>query len=202
LKAKTKQPVYVWFDTEYSSLDLDSAQLLQVSAMITDSELHRITPPEEDLNLFVQLDPAVPLSDWVEKNLADLLKHCRGAAAVPVQALDGRLTAWLDHWAGTPLKTIQKRPLLCGNSIHNDWMLARRFLPEFIARLHYRLLDVSVLKMEWLARGGEEFDKESAKTVTAFFPAAEIGRLKQHDAYYDIIASAAELAFYRKNLYR
>ena len=29
---------------------------------------------------------------------------------------------------------------------------------------------------------------------------ADLARLRQHDAYYDIIASAAELAYYRQHL--
>jgi oligoribonuclease (3'-5' exoribonuclease) len=30
---------YVWFDTEYSDLELDTARLLQVAALITDRSL-------------------------------------------------------------------------------------------------------------------------------------------------------------------
>lgn len=200
--SKKKAPVYyVWFDTEYSSLELDSASLLQVAMMITDADLQRVAPPEEDLKLPVRIAPDCPLSPWVEKHLSGLLKKCRGRGAVPAESLDGLLTDYLDRWTGTPFRTVQKRPLMAGNSVHNDWFLARRFLPRFTARLHYRLLDVSALKIEWLARGGKEFDKDDPKTVAAFFPQADLRRLRQHDAYYDIIASAAELAFYRKHLF-
>lgn len=195
---KRESTAYVWFDTEFTSLELDEARLLQVSVMLTDKDLKRLTPPEEDINLYVRVDEETPLSPWVQKNLPDLIKKCRSSDAVPVEEIDAMLTAWVDRWCNTPNKTIQKRPLMAGNSVHNDWILARKFFPTFVSRLHYRLLDVSAMKVQWFdIAGGAEFDKEDAKLVEKYFPEADLGRLKQHDAYYDIIASAAELAYYR-----
>jgi oligoribonuclease len=193
---------YVWFDTEFSSLELDEAQLLQVAVMLTDKDLKRITPPEEDLNLYIRLSDTVPLSAWVEKNLPDLVKKCRSREASPLAEVDEKLTAFIDRWCGTPLKTIQKRPIMAGNSVHNDWVLARKFLPVFTSRLHYRLLDVSALKIQWFdLTEGKEFAKDDAKTVKKYFPEADLRRLRQHDAYYDIVASAAELAYYRAHMH-
>jgi oligoribonuclease len=192
---------YVWFDTEFTSLNLDEAQLLQVSAMITDKDLNRINPPEEDLNLYVRIDETVKLSAWVQQHLPDLVKKCRSSQAMPVEEIDEKLTAFVDRWCKTPNKTIQKRPLMAGNSVHNDWVLSRRFFPVFTDRLHYRLMDVSVLKVQWFDLGGtEEFDKNDPKLVKKYFPEADLRRLRQHDAYYDIIASAAELAYYRAHM--
>jgi oligoribonuclease len=192
---------YVWFDTEFTSLDLDEAQLLQVAVMLTDKDLKRITPPEEDLNFHIRLSDTVPLSPWVEKNLPELVKKCRSHGAVSLEEVDEKLTAFVDRWCGTPTKTIQKRPLMAGNSVHTDWMLARKFLPTFTSRLHYRLLDVSALKIQWLdLTEGAEFQKDDLKTVKKYFPEADLRRLRQHDAYFDIVASAAELAYYRAHM--
>jgi oligoribonuclease len=193
---------YVWFDTEFTSLELDEAQLLQVAVMLTDKNLKRITPPEEDLCFYIRLSETVPLSPWVEKNLPDLVKKCRSHAAVPIEEADEKLTAFVDRWCDTPTKTIQKRPLMAGNSIHTDWILARKFLPNFTGRLHYRLLDVSALKIQWLdLTEGAEFSKDDPKMVKKYFPEADLRRLRQHDAYYDIVASAAELAYYRAHMH-
>lgn len=193
---------YVWFDTEFTSLDLDEAQLLQVAVMLTDKNLKRITPPEEDLNFYIRLSDSAPLSPWVEKNLPELVGKCRSSAAVSPEEADGKLTAFIDQWCGTPTKTVQKRPVMAGNSIHTDWMLARKFLPVFVSRLHYRLLDVSALKIQWFdLTEGIEFKKDDPKTVKKYFPAADLRRLRQHDAVYDIAASAAELAYYRAHMH-
>lgn len=193
---------YVWFDTEFTSLELDEAQLLQVAVMLTDKNLKRITPPEEDLNFYIRLSDTVPLSPWVEKNLPDLVKKCRSHTALTPAEVDEKLTAFIDRWCGTPTKTIQKRPLMAGNSVHTDWILARKFLPTFVSRLHYRLLDVSALKIQWLdLTEGAEFSKDDPKTVKKYFPEADLRRLRQHDAVYDIVASAAELAYYRAHMH-
>ena len=198
---KKTSTAYVWFDTEFTSLDLDEALLLQVSVMLTDKDLKRITPPEEDLNLYIRLPEDAKISAWVQKNIPELIKKCRSTSAVPIEEIDEKLTAYIDKWCGTPIKTIQKRPLMAGNSIHTDWMLARKFFPTFTDRLHYRLLDVSALKIQWFDLvGGEEFKKDDPQTLKKYFPEADLDRLGQHDAYYDIIASAAELAYYREHM--
>ena len=197
---KISSTAYVWFDTEFTSLELDEAQLLQVSVMLTDKDLKRLTPPEEDINFYIRTDESVPLSAWVQKNLPELVEKCRSRAALPVEEIDEKLTAFIDRWCETPTKTIKKRPLMAGNSVHNDWILARKFFPVFTGRLHYRLLDVSTLKVQWLdLTDGEEFDKQDPALVKKYFPEADLYRLRQHDAYYDIIASAAELAYYREH---
>ena len=169
---------YVWFDTEFTSLDLDEAQLLQVAVMLTDKSLKRITPPEEDLNFYIRLSGSASLSPWVEKNLPELVRKCRSSAAVSPEEADGKLSAFIDQWCGTPTKTVQKRPIMAGNSIHTDWMLARKFLPAFVSRLHYRLLDVSALKIQWFdMTEGIEFKKDDPKTIKKYFPEADLRRL-------------------------
>lgn len=199
--SKKASTAYVWFDTEFTSLELDEALLLQVSVMITDKDLKRITPPEEDLNLYIRLPENAKLSPWVQKNIPDLIKKCRSSKAVPVEEVDEKLTAYIDRWCSTPTKTIQKRPLMAGNSVYNDWILSRKYFPTFTSRLHYRLLDVSALKIQWFdLTDGAEFDKNDSAVIKKYFPEADLRRLRQHDAYFDIIASAAELAYYREKM--
>ena len=41
-----KSTAYVWFDAEFTSLELDQARLLQVAVIITDINLQRIAPVE------------------------------------------------------------------------------------------------------------------------------------------------------------
>lgn len=198
---KSVPAAYVWFDTEYTSLDLDTARLLQVAAFVTDTNMKRLAPMSEDLNFYVKLDPVVPLSDWIRANLPELVKNCRSDEAVALDEIDEKLTNYLDKYVGTPLKSIQKRPVMAGNSVHNDWFLARKFLPTFSSRLHYRIQDVSSMKLEWLVRGGKELDKDNPQLINKYFPDADVGKLRAHDAYFDIVASAAELCFYRSKLF-
>jgi oligoribonuclease (3'-5' exoribonuclease) len=68
--------------------------------------------------------------------------------------------------------------------------------------LHYRQLDVTAFKLEWLARGeSDRFDKTDLGAVRAWFPEARLSAAgAQHDAEYDLQASVAELAFYRARM--
>ena len=196
-----KTSAYAWFDAEFSSLDLDRARLLQVALILTDTDLRRIAPPEEDLNLCIRLEADEPVSPWVVENLPQLVERCRSDEAVSLEEADRRLAALLNRHCGPAAREISERPVLAGNSIHNDWFLVRKLLPAFGSRLHYRLLDVSSLKLQWLDWiGGEPFDKEDPAQLNRYFPAAGIPEANAHDALFDIKASIAELAFYRSKL--
>ena len=202
------ETLYVWFDTEYSTLDIEDARLLQVAALITDSRLKRVLPREQDISLIIRIAESESVSPWVEEHLPELVKACRSTEAVGISEADARLAAYVQAALGTLTGcgpgTEKERPVLAGNSVQYDWRLAQRFLPSFFRTLHYRLLDVTALKLEWKRlRRRKTFEKENPADIRQYFPEAvfpeEAGR---HDAYYDIQASIAELAFYRRFMLR
>lgn len=195
---------YVWFDTEYSDLDLESARLLQVAVLITDSSLKRVLPQEQDVRLTIRIPDGATLSPWVEQNLPDLVRACRSPEAVDIEEADAHLAGYVDAAVGPPAERENQRPLLAGNSLHADWWLARRDLPRFISRLHYRHLDVTAFKLEWKRLYPDrEFEKENPENIRRYFPEAALHvSVGRHDAYYDVHASIAELAYYRCFLFR
>src|SRR3990172_5103205 len=117
---------YVWFDTEYSVLELESARLLQVAAMVTDASLRRVLPQEQDVKMPIRLAADEKLSPWVESNLPELVLACRSRRAVDVVEADNRLAAYVDAVAGPPAEREDRRPVLAGNSIHatGGWCVA------------------------------------------------------------------------------
>ena len=200
-KELKKSSAYVWFDAEFTSLELDQARLLQVAVILTDTDLRRIAPTEADLNLCIRLEVGEAVSPWVAENLPALVEKCRTAEAVSLEEADRQIAALLDQYCGTPCNEMADRPVLAGNSVHNDWFLMRKFLPLFGSRLHYRLLDVSTLKIQWQDWVEQQpFDKENVALLNQYFPAADIPAANAHDALFDIKASIAELSFYRSHL--
>ena len=196
--------LYVWFDTEYSDLDLEAAALMQVAAIITDSAFRRVLPAAGDVCLAVRLPDGAPLSQFVEEYFERLVAVCRSAAAASLEEADERLCAYVAVALEASGLPTDARPILAGNSVHADWRLACRFLPRLARRLHYRHLDVTAFKLEWkLRHPDEEFVKEDAAAIRTYFPEAilpdDAGR---HDAYYDVQASIAEMTFYRARLLR
>jgi len=190
---------YLWFDTEFTTLDLDRAHLLQVALVVTDIRLRRVVPPERDLVLDVRLPEGATVSAWSKEHMAPLLQRSRGPHALPVSQVEQQLAAYVRESTGPVPDAIEDRPVLAGNSIHADWWLARKYLPRFAAQLHYRHLDVSSWKVEWEGfQGGETFDKTNVALIRRYFPEAGAALSNRpHDAYYDVIASIAELAYYR-----
>lgn len=202
MEVQYRSTAYVWFDTEYSDLDFDRARLLQIAAILTDADLQRLHPPEEDVKLYVRLPEDTPVSPWVEDNLKDVLRICRSELAGTVADVEQHLLDWLDRYVTLPGGEDKRRPILAGNSVHADWWLARRYLPRFLARLHYRHLDVTALKLQWQDwRGGEAFDKDNVELMRSYFPGPLAGMDSgRHDAHYDVQASIAELNYYRHTL--
>jgi oligoribonuclease len=201
-KDNERTPAYLWFDTEFTSLEAVDARLLQVALLVTDADLKRLTAAARDVRLYIRLEPEVPVSIWVAENLADLVRKCRSGDAVSLGEADRRLSALVDEAVGPVAKDIKRRPVLAGNTVHMDMALARRFLPEFSRRLHYRMLDVSTLKILWKDwRAGGVFDKEQPGLVQRYLPAGlDLPAAAAHDAYFDIHASIAELNYYRQML--
>jgi len=191
---------YLWFDTEYTSLELDEARLLQVALVATDATLQRLLPPERDFNLLVRVEPDQSVSPWVEQHLGELVRQCRSAAAVPVADVNARLATYLEEALGPNPASVKRRPPLGGNSVQADWFLARRFLPALIDRAHYRVVDVSSWKVVWKNTVGETpFDKDDEALVRRWFPGEFNSTAAQHDAHFDVLASIAELNFYRSH---
>jgi oligoribonuclease len=202
MEAQYRSTAYLWFDTEYSDLNIEQASLLQVAAILTDADLQRLHPPEQDLKLYVRLPAETPVSPWVEENLREVLRICRSELALDVAEVERQLVAMIDRYVILPAGEDKRRPILAGNSVHADWWLARRYLPKFIARLHYRHLDVTALKLQWQDwHGGPTFEKDNLDSMRTYFPGAIAGlESGRHDAHYDVQASIAELNFYRHAL--
>ena len=200
-----RSTAYVWFDTEYSSLELDGAVLLQVAMRITDADLQPLDPLRRDVNFFVKLPDGADVSPWIRENMPDIVERCRSNDAITAADLDAHLAATVDRVVVVPGGEYKRRPILAGNSIHSDWFLAKKFLPRFLAKLHYRHLDVTALKLQWqdLRTHEEEFEKEDAALIAKYCPEPKIDpAAKRHDAYYDVQASIAELNFYRGKFFR
>lgn len=196
-----QDPLLVWFDTEYTTLDLDQARLLQVAMVVTDMQGRRIGKPDQDIVTAVRLSPTDTVSDFVLNECGDLVQQARLASTPDADAVDTLLSSRLDQLVGPAAAKVKERPILAGNTIHADWWMARRFLPGFLSRLNYRHLDVSSLKVLWIHSGkGPEFDKENTALLSEHLPGWVLsGARRRHDALYDVMASIAELNYYRRH---
>lgn len=176
--------VLVWLDLEMTGLDVEHDAILEIAALATDTDL---TPLDEGVDLVVHQpdDVLAGMSETVSK------MHRRSGLIAEVQASTLDLA---EAGARTLEYVKQSAPEpgaapLCGNTIGMDRRFLARHLPELEAHLHYRSIDVSSVK----------------ELCRRWFPdvfAARPSKGDRHRALADVRDSIAELAYYRKAIFR
>ncbi|MFI6521377.1 oligoribonuclease [Spirillospora sp. NPDC050679] len=168
----------VWIDCEMTGLDLREDALIEIAALVTDSELNIldegvdvvVKPPQEAL---AQMSKVVR-----DMHTASGLLEVLPGGVTLAEAEDAVLTYVRGH-----VKEPKKAPL-CGNSIATDRSFLARDMPALDDYLHYRMVDVSSIKelaRRWYPR--------------VYFASPE--KKGGHRALADITESIRELRYYR-----
>ncbi|WP_380279498.1 oligoribonuclease [Kitasatospora purpeofusca] len=172
----------VWIDCEMTGLDLDRDALVEVAALVTDSELNIlgegvdviIRPPAEALANM----PEVVRAMHTSSGLLEELEH--GVTLAEAEAL---VLAYVREHVPEAGRTP-----LCGNSVATDRGFLSRDMPALENHLHYRIVDVSSIKE--LAR--RWYPK-------AYYNSPQKGG--NHRALADIRESIDELRYYREAVF-
>lgn len=169
----------VWLDLEMTGLDVNQDVILQAAVIVTNGNLDvleeyacDVWQPEAELG---RMTPFV--REMHTKT--GLLERVR-ASNVDLAEAEKRLLERVAGWCPYPAT-------LCGNTIWQDRKFVDKYMPGLARYLHYRLLDVSTLKILAGRYYGEG----------ALFQKPKAG---EHDALVDIRNSIAELAHYRKTI--
>lgn len=170
----------VWIDLEMTGLDPSTEVILQAALIVTDSNLKPlesycvdIWQPESHLAQMVpfvrQMHEANGLIERVRKSSVEI-----GRAE---QELLKRVSGWCPY-----------QPVLCGNTIHSDRKFIAKYMPGLDKYLHYRMVDVSSVKV----------------LAHLWYPEAAFEKPKgsEHDALFDIQQSISELSHYRRKFFR
>ena len=173
----------VWLDLEMTGLDPDTDQVLEIAVIVTDGELDQVEEGP-DLVLAADEEALQGMSDYVRKMHANsgLTELVRGSTVTVSDAEQQVLDFVTRH-----VPQVRAAPL-AGNSVHADRAFLRRFMPKLEAHLHYRHVDVSVLK-------------ELAKRWTPQIYKAAPDKAGGHRALADIRESIEELRHYRRALF-
>ena len=173
----------VWIDCEMTGLDLGSDLLVEVAALVTDSELNVLG---EGVDVVIgataeQLDrmPEVVREMHTTSGLTEQVL----ASTVTVREAEQRVLDYVKQWVPDP-----KKAPLCGNSIATDRGFLTRDMPELDEHLHYRMVDVSSIKelaRRWYPR--------------IYYSAPKKGG--GHRALADILESVQELRYYRAAMF-
>jgi oligoribonuclease len=172
----------VWIDCEMTGLDLERDALVEVAALVTDSELNilgdgvdvLVKPPQAAVDQMIDLVRDMHTS-------SGLIDEWQGGLTL-AEAEDAVLTYVREH-----VKEPRKAPL-AGNSVGTDRAFLARDMQALESHLHYRIVDVSSIK-------------ELARRWYPRIYFASPPKNGTHRALADIRDSIDELRYYRAALF-
>lgn len=165
----------LWVDLEMTGLNPTEDVLLEVAAEITDFSFKTAASYEARINqdrdtVVKRMQANIWWRDFPANRDEFLSKLDEGK---PLAEVEQELVSLVEqHFGDEPA-------VLAGNSIYNDRMFIKQWMPALDLKLHYRMLDVSSFKILMQGKYGVIFEKDST-----------------HRAYDDIQASIAELEHY------
>lgn len=169
----------VWIDCEMTGLDIGSDKLIEIAALVTDSDLNVLG---DGVDVVIHADDAALAAMppvVVKMHAASGLTEEVRASTVSVAEAEQLVLAYLrEHIPGGGVP-------LAGNSIGTDRGFIARDMPELNGFLHYRMVDVSSIK----------------ELCRRWFPAIYFGQPEKglaHRALADIRESIRELRYYRE----
>lgn len=173
----------MWLDMEMTGLEPDRERIIEVATILTDGQLTEIAAGPE-LVLHQADETLAAMDEWNKSHhgSSGLVDRVRASTITDAEA-EALTIAFINEHVGA-----KERPVLAGNSIHQDRRFIRRYMPALDKRLHYRMVDVSTIKE--LARRWypSEVTKQPPKKET-------------HRALDDVRESIGELRFYRERMF-
>lgn len=175
--------VLVWLDMEMTGLDPNKERIIEVATILTDGQLTELAVGP-DLVIHQPDEVVAAMDDWNKKHhgASGLIERVKASTITDADA-EAQTLAFINLHVGA-----KDRPVLAGNSIHQDRRFIRRYMPALDARLHYRMVDVSTIK-------------ELARRWYPQVVGQQPQKNETHRALDDIRESIDELRFYRVQVF-
>lgn len=172
----------LWLDLEMTGLDTHKDVILEIAVIATDFDLETmiegphliVHQPEETLQ---------NMDTWVRDihTKSGLLERV-ASSRMTVQETEEEVLTFVDE-------VCEKNFHFVGNSIYQDRSFLQRYMPKLNNKAHYRLVDVSTLKVLIKAWYPQSLDNVFKKSKT-------------HRALDDVRESIAELRHFRKFFFK
>ena len=171
----------IWIDLEMTGLEPSKDKILEIATIVTDDNLNIIA---EGPNLIIHQSDEVleGMTEWcqVQHKKSGLIEAVRASKICEEQAMHETIQFLQDHCDenSTPM---------CGNSVWQDKFFIEHHMPELARFFHYRILDVSTIKLvinRW------------TKQYRLF------KKMESHRALDDIKESIGELKFYKEHFFK
>jgi len=175
--------ILVWLDMEMTGLDPAKERIIEMATILTDGQLTEIAVGP-DLVIHQGDEVLAAMDDWNKKHHggSGLIERVKASTISDADA-EAQTLEFIKQHIGA-----KDRPVLAGNSIHQDRRFIRRYMPALDARLHYRMVDVSTVK---------ELGRRWYPAICAKQPQKK----ETHRALDDIRESIDELRWYRQHIF-
>lgn len=182
MAARKSRKNLVWIDCEMTGLDPAKDTLLEIATIITNYDLE-ILARGPVLAIKTSETRLAKMDEWNQRThgQSGLLERVRGEGVSCAEAQRQTLEFVKKYCH-------EKTAPLCGNSIGQDKRFLVKYMPELHDYLHYKVIDVSSIKLlvqEWY---GGKYESPKKKEL--------------HRALDDIEESIAELAYYRAHVFK
>lgn len=171
----------IWIDLEMTGLDPVNDKILEIATLVTNDNLD-IIAQGPNLIIHQPMEVLESMNEWcqIQHGKSGLTQAVMASTISQSQAEQMTLDFLREHCDenSTPL---------CGNSVWQDKFFLQNHMPELARFFHYRILDVSSIKLvvnRW------------TKQYKLF------KKVESHRALDDIKESIAELAFYKNNFFK
>lgn len=169
----------LWVDLEMSGLLPRDDVILEIAAIMTDWDFTEIATYEAVVKQDATfLQNRMQGDFWQENSTVRDQLLTQNESGKSLATVEKELQKFVNRYIGR-----NEKVLLAGNSVHQDRQFMDYWWPDFAAKLHYRMLDVSAWKVVFEGR----FRKKFAKAET-------------HRALSDIRGSIEELKYYLKKV--
>lgn len=170
----------VWIDCEMTGLDLGKDALIEIAALVTDSELN-VLGEGVDIVIHADEEALANMPEVVQKMHAHsgLTEEVR-RSTVTLEEAERRVLEYIKTYVPDP-----NQAPLAGNSIGTDRGFITRDMHDLDGHLHYRMVDVSSIK----------------ELVRRWYPRIYYAKPEKglaHRALADIKESIGELDYYRR----
>jgi oligoribonuclease len=180
--SERSQDRIVWIDCEMTGLNLTADALIEVAALVTDSQLTVLGDG---------VDVVIRPPEGILEHMEDIVRNMHTSsglldeldAGITLQAAEDAVMEYVRHW----VPESRKAPL-AGNSVGTDRGFLARDMPTLENHLHYRIVDVSSIK---------ELARRWYPRIYFASPSKNGG----HRALADIQESIEELKYYRDVLF-
>ncbi|MDR1447607.1 MAG: oligoribonuclease [Candidatus Ancillula sp.] len=178
----------IWIDCEMTGLEKED-ELLEISVVPTDMELNFLDDKNEHGGIDIVIKPTENGFKRLEDN--EVVKQMHTKSGLYEEIKGGVDLGDVENIILNYIKKFASKPFTCylaGNSVYVDRRFLDAYLPNVSSHLHYRLVDVTAIKILY----------------DAWFPDAprrERNDESKHRALDDILESIKELKFYKNTLF-